>query len=384
MKILIVRMFPNKININNYNTQEIGLAKALINKGHHCDIVLSNENGDNYIQELAFGDNRKLKIYWLKTKNFFHNSIYDNMLYDIAKEYDIIQTAEYDQIGNLKLFAKVKKPIIIYHGPYNSKTQVKDSIKSKIFDIFLKRQLMKYNPYIITKSTLATKYLEKKGFKNITTIGVGLDTEKFKNDDNISEEIKEILHKIDNKKTFLYIGQLTKRRNIEFLINTYRIIRDKTEGTKLLIIGKGPKKYVDKCKNMINEYNLQNDIIIKEKVSQDNIKFIYKKAFMFLLPTSYEIFGMVLLESMYFGVPIITTYNGGSSTIIEDNKNGFILPLDSNKWANKMEEIINNEEKREKIISNENQTIKKFTWDSLANKFIDAYKEVIKAGGKNE
>ena len=46
MKILIVRLFPDELNINNYNVQEIGLAKALVKKGHVCDIVLyTNKKG---------------------------------------------------------------------------------------------------------------------------------------------------------------------------------------------------------------------------------------------------------------------------------------------------------------------------------------------------
>ena len=52
MKILIVRLFPDELNINNYNVQEIGLAKALVKKGHVCDIVLYTNKKENYIQEI--------------------------------------------------------------------------------------------------------------------------------------------------------------------------------------------------------------------------------------------------------------------------------------------------------------------------------------------
>ena len=47
MKILIVRLFPDELNINNYNVQEIGLAKALVKKGHVCDIVLYTNKKEN-------------------------------------------------------------------------------------------------------------------------------------------------------------------------------------------------------------------------------------------------------------------------------------------------------------------------------------------------
>ena len=76
MKILIVRTFPDILNLESYNVQEIGLAKALCLKGHHCDIVLYHGKNKDKVQEYRFENQGKeyhFIIYWLKGIGFLKN-----------------------------------------------------------------------------------------------------------------------------------------------------------------------------------------------------------------------------------------------------------------------------------------------------------------------
>ena len=80
MKILIIRTFPGYMNVKNntYNIQEIGLAKALIRKGHICDIVFWTDNAPETITYKFDGD-KELKIFYLNGKNILNNAIYKNI-----------------------------------------------------------------------------------------------------------------------------------------------------------------------------------------------------------------------------------------------------------------------------------------------------------------
>ena len=99
----------------------------------------------------------------------------------------------------------------------------------------------------------------------------------------------------------------------------------------------------------------------------------------FLLPTQYEIFGMVLLEAMFFGTPVITTENGGSATLIRNGENGIICDsLSSNDWAKAILSITENKNLQNTISQNAENTIKNhFTWDRLADTFIGVYKTLL-------
>lgn len=385
MRILIVRMYADNLNIKNYNCQELGLAKALIKRNHQCDIVLYTDK-KAYEEDVVLENNKKIHIYYLNAKNILKNAIFESKLYEIVKNYDIIQTAEYDQIGNVKLQKMVNNKMIIYHGPYSCNFTRGYNIKcifSDIYYIFCRKYK---NVQCIAKSALAEKLLIKKGFRNVTTIGVGLDGDRFNNTLKSNEQIKKIIEEKEAQKLkyLLYIGKLEERRNILFLIDVLEKVCNKNEKIRLILVGKGDSKYVDKCMKYAENKNLKNKIIHFESISQTELPNLYKNSEIFLLPTQYEIFGMVLLEAMYFGIPVITTLNGGSSTLIENEKNGIICSLDNiSSWEEYINKIINDDAYRKRIsIASCEQINNNYMWDRLADKFLDIYSKVYQTNEK--
>ncbi len=377
MKCLIIRTSSTKINIKTYNMQEIGLAKALIRKGNVCDIIYYANDGIYKEQIIEFDKNKTLKIYWLNGKSILNNAIYDKKkLIEICNNYDMIQTAEYDQYTSYYLIKNKIKPIVIYHGPYYSKFKKKYNVVNKLFDMLFLRKYLKMQPSIITKSLLAENYLKEKGFKHIKTIGVGIDKERFSIENKTNEEVKKLLEEIGNRKIVLYIGQLEDRRSIDFIIKTYSKVYKEDSNTVLLIIGKGKEEYTKMCFDLVKELGLEKNVIFKSSINQNYLTSIYKKSSIFVLPSKYEIYGMVLLEAMYFGIPVITTYNGGSSTLINDKENGYIIDeLNEDRWCKQIIEVLHNNAK--KLTDNAKTKMKDYTWDELSEKFIVEYKKAI-------
>lgn len=370
MRILIVRLFPYEININNYNVQEIGLAKSLVKEGNQCDIVLYTNGKER--EETINIDNKKISIFWLRGYNFLKNGLYGHKLLELAKKYDVIQSSEYDQIYNLKLTKRFPGKVIIYHGPYYSEFNKGYNLKCKIFDkIFLTKRYKKM--IFLTKSELASDFLRKKGFENVTTIGVGLDKEKVENVDDKSDFPGRTNR---NEKILLYIGKIEERRNIIFLITILKRLNEKNQNIKLFLIGDGKTEYKKKVFNYAKELNVLDKIIYREKVPQNEISKIYKQCDIFLLPTEYEIFGMVLLEAMYFKLPVITTLNGGSSVLIKNKENGIIANLNIDEWIKDINKLLEDNSLRKHIGEQASLTIKeKFLWNKLVYKFIDIYKQ---------
>lgn len=379
MRILIVRMWPDEMNINNYNCQELGLAKAMVKKGHQCDIVLYTKNKKKEDEDIVCGNNKKIHIYYLMAKKILKNAIFDKKLYKIAKEYDIVQTTEYDQISNIILYKKTNGKLVVYHGPYNSNFTTGYNIKCIFSDILYLFNNKYKKVKCLAKSNLAKKLLNSKGFYNVETVGVGLDISRFQFTNIKNNDFIEKLYK-DKKelklKYLLYIGKLEERRNILFLIDL--LYKNINNNIKLIIIGNGKAKYKEKCSEYAKKIGVYDKIIYKESVDQEEVKNIYKIADVFLLPTEYEIFGMVLLEAMYLGLPVITTLNGGSSTIIENNINGIVCNLDVFEWNKVLNRLLNDSEFYKMISENcSNKVKEKYTWDALSSKFIKNYEEVI-------
>lgn len=90
---------------------------------------------------------------------------------------------------------------------------------------------------------------------------------------------------------------------------------------------------------------------------------------------------MVLLEAMYFGLPTITTYNGGSATLMNKD-NGFIIDkLDANLWSQTIIDLLKNEERYTAISQNASKIIsEEYTWDALVEKFEEVYEQRLNKG----
>lgn len=356
LKILIVRNSPTEVNLNSYNNQEVGLAKSLIDKGHDVGIVFYTSSK---YHEQKVGN---IKIYYLPAKTFLNYSIYDAKIYDIADKYDIIQTSEYNQIMSYKLAKKYKDKIIVYHGPYYRRKLI-TILNNFIFDIIYLKRFVKLNPMIITKSNLATIFLEKKGFKKVKTVGVGLDNSKFKNKE-INREFELTLQK--DKIKLLNIATIEKRKNTLFLLKVLKELNKENNKYILYLIGKPISKYKNKCIKYIDKNNLKENVVFIDNVKQSEVSHIYENIDIYLLPSNYEIFGMVLLEAINFNKPIISSLNGGSSFLLNDFQ--IIQKFDEKHWANKIKQNNKNLKKYKNS---------KILWKDIVKMFEKYYKDIL-------
>lgn len=243
---------------------------------------------------------------------------------------------------------------------------------------------------VISKSYLAENYLRKKGFKNIVTLGVGLNISYIDRpikEEEIPEKINKLKNDKGNKKYILYVGAISKRKNFKFIIEVLKklVIDEGKKNYTLIVIGAKAYKedgYYSQCIQIIKEYLLDGNVEILGTVEQKYLKFVYSFSDVYVLPTRYDIFGMVYLEAMYFGVPVVTTLCGGSSMLIKNGKTGFIQNVDDIKgWAKSISYICDNEEQLTEIKKQSQKIIReKFLWSNIAPKFENLYRKVLENG----
>lgn len=370
MKILLFRTDPSVMNIKNYNSQEIGLAKAYTNLGHQCDIVYYNGKSKSKEQIIEVGNGKSIKIYWRKGFSILNNGFFPGIK-KIISQYDVIQVSEYYFWASwyvYKKYSKTKK-IYIYQGVYDSDNSSKFKLRCKIMDPILLNKKIKNNTTVFTKSELAKESMLKRGFLKVKTVGVGLDTSRF----NAVDGINVLFNKDAGRKYLLYVGVLEDRRNITFLMNVFREIKKRYNNYSLVIVGEGNKDYVDLCKEYAEKIKIADDIIYKDHLNQEELAAVYKDCDVFLLPSKYEIFGMVLLEAMHFGLPVVTSYNGGSSTLIQNGVNGIIVnDFNVSDWVNAIEKLNNDSLYVQQMTLKAKEVCENsITWSSIAQSIIN-------------
>ncbi|MHB0863643.1 glycosyltransferase family 4 protein [Paenibacillus sp. SEL3] len=383
-KILYLRNFASKVNGDSYNLQEVGLGKALVRKGYDCDIVYYNDRKETHLEQVYRHEGCTLRIIWLHGFKFLSNSIYRDVLKDsFLDAYGLVITTEYNQIMTYLLSRKCPDKLSLYHGPYRDNTH---ALIRKLYDIMLLPKVTKSLRRTYVKSDLAKRYLENKGFDNVVTIGVGLDRSKVERasdsdtsnkSDNISgerEENREVaneLRRIGDRPVLLYVGVLEERRNIRFMLTTFKRVLQKHPSCLLLMVGNGRKTDTDRYWTYAHELGITDSIIHFSRVEQRHLWQVYGAADMMLFPTQYDIFGMVLLESMLFRVPIISSVNGGSVTLIEDGVSGVMLrSFSEEEWSGRIGALLDNGELRRSMAEKAFLTVERMSWDRIADEIV--------------
>lgn len=177
---------------------------------------------------------------------------------------------------------------------------------------------------------------------------------------------------IHEEKVILSIGQFIDRKGFDILLAACGKI-SKDYGV-YIIGGKVTKEY----KEIINDLNLKNVHFLEFK-TKSILKDYYEMSDLFVLPTREDIWGLVINEAMSAGLPVITTDKCVAGLeLIENNINGFVIPVNNAKeLAIKIELILSNPKKLDEMSVNNVEKIKKYTVENMAEEHIEIFKKFL-------
>lgn len=181
---------------------------------------------------------------------------------------------------------------------------------------------------------------------------------------------------IKKEDLIIYVGTIISNKNQSFLIDGFAKIADKHPTWKLeLWGGVANENYHKKLIEQINEYNLQDRILLKgtsKKISQE-----IQRAKICGFISKYEGFSLALLEAMYAKLPIIGLNNAPFiNEMIENKKNGILIEPNIQELANNLEELMNNETLRIELGDNAHKTSLKYAPAKIYSKWDNLIKEL--------
>lgn len=182
-----------------------------------------------------------------------------------------------------------------------------------------------------------------------------VDTKKIINK---SKEVSDI--KLSNKDiNIVSVGRLHLQKGYDLLINVINKLNIKNiipKNFKLRIYGDGPQK--NELERLIKEYRLTDKIFLSGKV-YNPYKYI-KDSDLFILPSRYEAFGLVIIESMILGIPVLATKNHATDQIINNKVNGYITENSFQGLYDGLEYLLENINELKKYKEN----LKKYNYDN--------------------
>lgn len=143
---------------------------------------------------------------------------------------------------------------------------------------------------------------------------------------------------------------------------------------KFNIIGKGP--YQRRIQYLVNQLQLQRHVNLTGYLPRSEIKKIFSKTDLFVLPTLKEAFGIALLEARCAGLPIVAMNRGGTGDIVQHGQNG-LLSNSRHEFIENITQLILNEELRTTMAKNSLEGLGKFHWNQIIQDHMDVYELAI-------
>ncbi|PEX10217.1 glycosyl transferase family 1 [Priestia megaterium] len=343
-----------------YNSQEIGLAKELDKLFDGVIIYKLTHQTERYATERVVHCNQTvLKL--IPSKSIGINGLLSLKYLDT--DIDALIYFSDTQLMVPKVYKWCKKydiKLIPYIGVTESHSNSK--IKKTIIDIMFKRNVEIYKKCTcMVKTPQVAKKLKEYDVVHCEVAPVGLDLSILhtKYTETSIETLKEKWGFERSDKILLFVGRLVSEKQPVKLIEIFEQIHKKDSNHKLIIIGTG--LLLENIKSLILKKRLSNSIKIIEKIPNTDIWQLYKISKAFINLNHQEIFGMAILEAMYYECKVIAWKAPGPNFIIEHGKNGILCESDKDL----VEEALKEDNAMGK--ASHTRVIERFTWKATAN-----------------
>ena len=221
----------------------------------------------------------------------------------------------------------------------------------------------------------------------LVVIPPGVDTSHFY--PIRADEAKAVIGIPPKDRMLLFVGRIERLKGVETLIRAIAHMREMGVLGKcphyLAIIGGEPDRpsedlntEMNRLQKLCGELGIGDLVVFLGKRNQNLLPYYYSAAELLILPSHYESFGMVALEAMACGIPVVASEVGGLALLVQDGLNGYSVPEgDPIALGNKLTELIRDNDLRKKLGQQANRYAQDFSWEKITARIIAVYREVL-------
>lgn len=346
-----------------YNAQEIGLAKALDRYFKKVIIYKLIPQGQAGIVEAVDGC-KNTTLHMLPAKNIGISGIINTNRLD--KLLDVLIYFSDTQISVPEVYKWARTNQVQFY-PYIGvlESHSTNKLKKMIMDtLFFRNRNIYRKCHCLVKTPAVEKKIRAMGVNNTSVLPVGLDLTLLHRDEEMLpvQQLKRKYGFETNDRVVLFIGRLIAEKRPIQMLEVFSELYKRDNHFKLLMVGQGPLQMdVDTA---IKSLGLKDCIKNIEKIPNSEIWELYRFADCFINLNRQEIFGMAILEAMYYGCKVIAWVAPGPELIIEDGISGYIVDSNELLYSRVMESEYFPENGRKRVLEH-------FTWDNMA-RYMDS------------
>jgi len=206
----------------------------------------------------------------------------------------------------------------------------------------------------------------------------GIDVERFGD-----PALRPIERFDDGKLNILFVGRLDKRKGFKYLLQAFAQVKKAVPEARLMVVGAYDKE--DKAPYVLyaRQHRLR-DVRFIGYVSEDDLPRYYRTCHVFCAPsTGFESFGIILLEAMAAGKPIVASNIAGYRSVLEDGEEGLLVqPEDEQGLAETLIRLLKDSALRGRMGHKGQAKATVYSWQKVAQQVLDYYRELLERKGR--
>lgn len=230
------------------------------------------------------------------------------------------------------------------------------------------------------------RFLYRADVNKMTVIPPGVDTGHFY--PIPADEAKQFIGLKPENRMILFVGRIEPLKGVDTLIQAMSYLDPSHNGkdrpVHLAIIGGEPdanpkemSEEMTRLQKMCDELCMGSMVVFLGKRAQDTLPYYYSSAEVLVMPSLYESFGMVALEAMACGIPVIASEVGGLGYLVQDGVTGFTIPdSDPDKLCERLSNLLGDAALRNEMGQRAAEYASEYSWEKIATSIIKVYEEV--------
>lgn len=237
---------------------------------------------------------------------------------------------------------------------------------------------------IIVPTYSTEEYLRMIGVKTPVFVQpTGIEYQRFQKVSQSSiQQLREKLA-LRNEKVFISVSRLSNEKNIDFMIDAINTLRQKSDVPfRFLMIGDGHQR--DRLQHKIDELGLHNCFTLAGAVSPEDMATWYHLGDAFLFASKSETQGMVILEAMAAGLPVVAVRSSGIEDVVRQGVNGFKTPERQDLWVEQVRILLEDDKLRQKLAGQALSFAKDFSVEQFARDVHAIYANTLALADKKQ
>ncbi len=360
----------------------LNFRKELERRGHEVYIYAS---GNERTKQMVKGDKNVVVVRGLRFRSYPQYNLALFPLVSKLKTFNLKMDINHAHTPFMMgvhavLLSKVdRKPIVgSFHTLFTNRSVIKEYV---VANRLVTNMIMRYSwryarlfynrcDRVAAPSGVIKNMLKKKGIRNVNVIPNGIEVKNFSGSIGGTAVRKRILRGKKGK-VVMYVGRLSREKKLETMIKAARIL--KKDDIRFVIVGSGPAE--SHYRHMVERMNLEDRITFMGFVQNNKLPAYYAACDALCLPSTFETQGVVSLEAMAAGKPVIGADYLALKELIKDGKNGEkFKPNDSMDCARKIRKVIYNIDSYKEMTA----TARSYSIERATDDLLNLYKGLLK------